>query len=422
MSNPYFTITPHDTEILRRLGARVAEIAVDPVNIERRRLWQRLNALEAERPMILTETGGVIDETMPKSVLECEGEWARGIERGLRDKIFYFEQVGDDMVIEARVTYGYCVGHDGYGVPDEVHRGNDGAGHGSYVWTAPLQDLPKDLEKLHPRHYTVDRDTTAQIGAALEAAFAGVLKVERRGGYWWTQGLTWPAIKLVGLENFMLLMYDQPEGLHALMAFLRDDHNAVLDWFEAEGLLTPNNEDDYIGSGGRGHTDRLPQPDWTPGTPARLKDLWGLSESQETVSVSPEMFEEFVFPYQVPVISRFGFACYGCCEPVDLRWHIIKRLPNLRRVSISPWSNVPAMAANLQNNYVFSRKPNPAYISSAWNEDVIRRDLRETLTDTHAHKCNVELVMKDVHTLCGEPWRLGRWSQLAREVIGEIYG
>jgi hypothetical protein len=418
----YHAISANDAAILRGLGARVAEIAVDPVNVERRRLWTQLNALRGERPMVLTETGGVYPETMPDSKLVCEGEWARGLERGLRDKIFYFEEIGDDMVIEARVTYGHCVRHDGYGVSEEVHRGNDGAGHGSYVWEAPLQELPKDLDKLHMRRYSYDADLTAQIGDALRETFDGVLKVENRSGYWWTQGLTWTAIRLIGLEGYMMAMYDQPEGLHALMAFLRDDHLQVLDWFEANGLLTPNNEDDYIGSGGRGHTDLLPQPDWTPGTPCRVKDLWGLSESQETVSVSPAMFEEFVFPYQAPVISRFGFACYGCCEPVDQRWHIIRRLPNLRRVSISPWSDVAAMAANLGSNYVFSRKPNPAYISSSWEEDVIRRDLRDTLVHTQAHNCNVELVMKDVHTLQGEPDRLGRWTRIAREVIDEVYG
>jgi hypothetical protein len=32
----------------------------------------------------------------------------------------------------------------------------------------------------------------------------------------------------------------------------------------------------------------------------------------------------------------------------------------------------------------------------------------------------VELVMKDVHTVADQPWRLGRWVQLAREVSQEF--
>ena len=147
-------------------------------------------------------------------------------------------------------------------------------------------------------------------------------------------GVDRKAIRLIGLEGLMLAMYDQPEGLHALMAFLRDDHLQRLEWFEQAGLLTLNNEDDYVGSGGIGFTDALPQADYQPGTPVRINDLWGLSESQETVGVSPELFAEFIFPYQLPIISRFGLACYGCCEPIDSRWAIVKQLPNLRRVDL----------------------------------------------------------------------------------------
>ncbi|MDP7287961.1 MAG: hypothetical protein QGH94_08205, partial [Phycisphaerae bacterium] len=76
-------------------------------------------------------------------------------------------------------------------------------------------------------------------------------------------------------------------------------------------------------------TDELPQADFTGRV--RLIDMWGFCESQETVGVSPEMFEEFVFPYQMPILERFGLNCYGCCEPLDNRWHVVKRFPRLRR-------------------------------------------------------------------------------------------
>jgi hypothetical protein len=338
----------------------------------------------------------------------------------LRDRVFYFEQIGDDAIIMPRVTCGHTIRSTGYGVEVRYERGDDGHGHGSRRWDAPLRDLPADLAKLRPRTFERDVEATDAERERLEGVFEGVLRVERRSGYWWTTGLTGVAITLVGLEGFMLAMVDQPEGLHALMAFLRDDHAGMLDWYEREGLLTPNNEDDYIGSGGCGWTDRLPQLDYVAGRPARIRDLWGLSESQETVGVSPEMFAEFVFPYQLPLISRFGFACYGCCEPVDGRWHVVRRIPNLRRVSISPWSNPARMAEALGRRYVFSRKPNPSHISTPeWNEAVIRQELRETLAATRG--LNVELVMKDVHTLAGDRSRLGRWTRIAREVIDEVW-
>lgn len=413
-------ITDKDREILRRLGDRIAEIAAEPVMKERRRLWKQLSALQGERPMLLAETSGVMEELPIAGMLACEGAVAREIEYGLRTRIFQYEDVRDDAVVEPYVYYSHVVHSSGYGVQAEKHRGDDGAGHGSYVWDAPLKKLPEDLERLHHRTFTYDAATTLQRKALLESTFDGVLHVKNKSSYWWSQGLTWAAIDLIGLEALMLLMYDEPDGLQALMAFLRDDHLQTLDWFEQQGLLTLNNDDAYIGSGSIGYTDLLPQADAVPGAPVRLKDLWGLSESQETVSVSPAMFEEFVFPYQLPVISRFGLSYYGCCEPVNNRWHIIKQIPNLRRVSVSPWADEEAMAANLSHEYIYCRKPNPAYVSTKWDEAVIREDLRNTLTLTKGQQ--VEFALKDVHTLAHEPWRLGRWCDIAREEIERIYG
>ena len=89
------------------------------------------------------------------------------------------------------------------------------------------------------------------------------------------------------------------------------------------------------------------------------------------------MFAEFVYPYQRPLMERFGLNCYGCCEPLDLRWHVVKDTPGLRRVSVSPWANVEAMAQNLQDRFVFSYKPQPADLATGiMHEDRIRAGLR----------------------------------------------
>jgi hypothetical protein len=196
------------------------------------------------------------------------------------------------------------------------------------------------------------------------------------------------------------------------MAFLRDGTIARLEYLEREGLLCLNNRGEYVGSGGFGWTRELPRPDFT-GT-VRLKDLWGMAESQETVCVSPAMFEEFVFPYQLPILERFGLTCYGCCEPVHSRWHIIRRIPNLRRVSVSPWCDVEAMAENLQDRYILSLKPNPSYLGGrVFEEEAARRELREKLA--RARGCRVEIIMKDCHTIGQDPERVRRWVEIARE-------
>jgi hypothetical protein len=285
-------------------------------------------------------------------------------------------------------------------------------------WDPPVKDIHRDFEKLRPRTYSVDRDAALAWKAHLEEVFDGVLPVRMRGGFYWTTGLTGIAIDLIGLENLMVYMCAEPEGLHRLMAFLQADTLAFVQWLEKEELLSLNNENDGIGSGSIGFTHALPQPDWKPGSPVRLQDLWVLSESQETVLCGPDQCEEFVLQYYRPIVAKFGRCYYGCCEPVHDRWQHVKKLPNLKRVSISPWCDQAFMAEALGRDYVFSRKPNPTLVSTSdFDEDLIRRDLRETLRVTK--DCNVEIILKDVHTLSGEPDRMPRWVQLAREVIEE---
>ncbi len=400
-----------DLKIVRDLAKRLVEVAASDENQERKRLWYKHAAFEGERPMILAESLGPA-----KMELKCKGERARGFEGAIRSMLSRFEVLRDDHVLIASADYNWAVSASNFGVETEMeyHYNEDGAG--SRRWDAPIKDLDKDFDLLKHRTFSVDREATLRRKDELEAVYGGILPIRRRGGYWWTMGMTWPAIELIGLEGLMLAMVDNPDGLHRLMRFLCDDHLAHAQRCEDEGLLSLNNENDYIGSGSEGYTHELPQPDWKEGDPVRTKDLWVLSESQETVGVGPAMFEEFIFPYQLEVIEKFGLCYYGCCEPVHSRWHILQRIPNLRRVSVSPWCDQAKIAEQCGNQVVFSRKPNPTLISTPnFDEDAIRADIRETLE--LAKGCTIEFAMKDVHTLCGENWRMPRWVEIVREEI-----
>jgi hypothetical protein len=77
------------------------------------------------------------------------------------------------------------------------------------------------------------------------------------------------------------------------------------------------------------------------------------------------------------------------------------------------------MVALMGSDYIYCRKPNPTLISTDYfSEEAIKEDLRATLRV--AGHLPLELVMKDVHTLRDQPWRLGRWVALAREVSAEF--
>ncbi len=412
-----------DRAILRELATQVREAAESERNQARLRRWRAHDEMAGGPPLLLTETDGGLRMVLPDFAPRCTDPWAQGQEWGLASILLHFETIDDDFPIEPYVSYGYPITISNFGVEVRYTRPDNDGKLGAYHIEPPLQDLARDFDQLRPRTYTVDRARAMEEKARLEEVYDGILGVRPRGNPWWTMGLTWTAILLIGLENLMLYMYDEPEALHQLMAFLRDENLALLDWMTRENLFNLNNENDYIGSGSRGYTSRLPQPDWQPGHTVRTRDLWTLIESQETVGVGPDLYAEFIFPYENTLAQRFGGVYYGCCEPVNTRWTVLKQMANLKRISVSPWCNEAFMAEALGTQYVYSRKPNPTLVSTErFNEDAIRADLRTTMQLTKAHGNTVEIVMKDVHTLNGESDRLTRWVRIAREVSAEVYG
>jgi len=407
-------VSQKDREILRSLAGRVREIAELPEQAERKRRLTNHNDLQPERPIILCSPEGAWDEILPRSSMQCESESLRDWERKLRMSVYWWEHFRDDNAIEPFFNLSWRVKMGNYGVEIPYEHGT---GRGSYHWAAPFEDIETGFVKLKPPVHSVDREGTQADVALADSLFGDLLPVRIRGKNFWTSGLTWEAIKLIGLETLMLAPYDQPEGLHRLMGWLCDQHLAFLEWLETEGLLSHCNEDDYVGSGGMAYTQQLPQPDSKPGMPVRLRDIWGFAESQETVGVSPEMFAEFILPYQLPNLEKFGLNCYGCCEPVHDRIDHILKVPRLRRVSVSPWCDQKIMAEKLGRNCVFSRKPNPTQICLTFNEAAIREDLSTTLDI--AGEGSLEIIMKDTHTIQNEPWRITRWIEIAHEEVNK---
>ncbi len=403
------TISAHDREALRRLAGHVAELAARPVEQVKRALWYRHNALEPTRPLIFCDPENGWNEIIRPEHLECQGSLARDWEYRLRKEIFWGAQMCDDRVIAPYFDVPHVYAETDWGLHETRIGGGNG---GAYTWESPLKNYETDFDKLRFSHIVIDHAATARVVELAEATLGDLLIVRLKTVWWWTMGMTWTLVNLRGLAQMMYDMVDNPNDLHRLMAFLRDGHLAKLNFLESSGLLSLNNDETYVGSGGFGWTHELPQPDFD--NHVRPIDMWGFAESQETVGVSPEMFAEFIFPYQVSILERFGLNCYGCCEPLDTRWCVVKQIPRLRRVSIAPWADVRMMAEAMGADYILSRKPSPTDLAvPTFDEERIRASLREEMRLTR--DCRVEFIMKDNHTLHNDPRRVVRWVQIARE-------
>ena len=422
MSAERMKINRNDSVILRQLAERIAELAARPVEDEKRELWYRHNALEPTRPLIFCDPENGWNEIITGDTLQCEGFLAREWEKILRKDIFWGEEMKDDCVIEPYFNVPYLFDESDWGMHETRIGGEDG---GSYVWDSPLKSY-EDMDKLHFPVITVDYKGTDTLVSIAHDIFEGILTVkgyhhqthkvfqeELSGNWWWSLGMTWTLANIRGLEQIMYDCYDHPDELHRLVGILRDGTLAKLEFFESNGLLRLNNDGTYVGSGGFGWTTDLPQKDFD-GMKVRACDMWGFAESQETSTWSPEMFAEFIFPYQLSILERFGLNCYGCCEPLDTRWEVIKNIPRLRRVSVSPWSNLQEMADKLEDRYIYSMKPTPVDLAvSVMDEDSVRSKLRMAMKITR--NCRVEIIMKDNETIGNNPRNVINWCRIARE-------
>ncbi|NLE99859.1 MAG: hypothetical protein GX601_02665, partial [Anaerolineales bacterium] len=75
-------------------------------------------------------------------------------------------------------------------------------------------------------------------------------------------------------------------------------------------------------------------------------------------------------------------------------------------------------AAEIGTDYVFSRKPSPAFLApDAFHPDQVRTDLLATRTVCETYNCPLEYILKDVSTVHYEPQRLFEWARIAMEVV-----
>jgi hypothetical protein len=285
--------------------------------------------------------------------------------------------------------------------------------HQAYKVRPPLID-PDDLHRLVWPELVVDEEITDRNFRQLNEVVGDVLEVRKVGITWLNCSLIGELNSLRGMEQTMTDIFDRPQWLHQAMTFLTAAVERQLDQAQRNGWLGLNNGSDHIGSS-LGFTSELPARDYTG--QVRPIDQWGHATVQSAPDWSPPMQEEFVFQYQRRLLDRFGLNAYGCCEPLNARnIGYVKAMPRLRRVIVSPWSDLDAVADALKGHCILAWKPNPAQIAPSFNLDRSRRALVEVLNTIRDQPA--EIILKDIHTVAGQPARLDRFTQMAAELVG----
>ena len=271
-----------------------------------------------------------------------------------------------------------------------------------------------DLERIRAPVVSHDRAESARRLERAQELFGGLLEPVPFILDSYTPYLSiWdPVSQWMGAEPALLALADRPAFMHALAERLTAGYLGMLDQMEAQGLLTgPQPLIHCTGA----WSDEL--PDST--APRRCRDLWMFGLAQVLGAASPRMFQEFEVAYASRICARFGLVYYGCCDPLDRKLAQVRRLPNVRKVSMSPWADQARGAAGLGRDYVFSRKPNPSHLAmTGWDPELVRRDLLATRAICTEHGCPLEYILKDLSTVRHQPQRLFDWARIAMEVVG----
>lgn len=410
-------ITPQERVYLRELARKQADYAALPIMQARKQMWYDLNdGKSGARPPVVIETWTFNRDFMPEGITKCQSPAARQIEWRLLENIRSFELLNDDKVMPDRFEIGWDVAIDSMGVKIGREMAKDAQGYEvGWHFEHPIKDLKRDFEKLKPAKCSVNREKTLAYKAFLEELFGDILPVEIRTGTFGHSGLTCQVVELMGMEAFFMAMYDTPDEVHQLMNYLADNNLRQMRWAESEGLLRINNENQVsFGSSFNFNTHLKTEPK----APAKLSDMFGWSNSQETVGVAPEMFHEFCAPYYARLAEPMGWLYWGCCEPAHPFWDDIKSFPHLKKVSISRWCDERLVGEQLAGTTtVFSRKPDPNLlgVDVKLDEAKWRAHIRKTLDTTKG--ALVEFIIRDVYTLHGNIEKGRRAVELAREEI-----
>ena len=372
-----------------------------------RQRWRDTYMLrKADRvPVWLNPDDSVWRELVPEDALVCKDPFCRSIERQLRIALQH-HQLGDDALMLPYWSVPAAISHVGellWGVAVKYQMPK--VQGGAWAYDPPIK-TPDDMKKLCMPTWQHDQVETDQRLNRCGELFDGVLLVRVTALPPLFPGIGRNASDLIGLDALLLNMALMPEFIHELMAFLRDSVLKCLDEVEAMGILTENNDAPIHFS----ESLKTTRAD----VPVHISDLWFRTESQQFQVVSPDMWREFCLEYQRPIMRRFKYVSYGCCEDLTDRIDDVLSIPNLRIFVNGPWTDFRTAVSQCGDRYCIVWRQKASDVVFSPDLAPLRKHLKNGIALSQG--CHRAIVLQEVATTNGNPQRLSDWVALARDV------
>ena len=406
------SICAKDREILRRRAALQREYAETPKNQAIVNQWQAQAQGRRDSPPIRLLFSNFTHEVITPR-LQCEGQAARRLEQTLLRTLVGRELFDDDTPISPTFDIGWHTHVRPFGIAAQVIRAEGPHAQGFHI-DPVIDNLQAEIDRLRGGSFGVERQSTAERRELAELIFGDLLPTRMVMGSL-PGSITNPLVHLMGMEAYLLAMYDCPQAVHDVMEMATQVYERYYDFLEEQQLLLPTNGISPVAQESFAFTDELPDDAVT-----RTTECWGFLESQETTAVSPETFGEFVFPYQQRLVDRFGLLSYGCCERVDDIWpDYLSKWPNLRKLSVSPYNADERRVGECLrgSRVVYYSKPRAELVTCTgpMDEQAITAYFKGVCEA--ASGCLFEIAQREVGTLFGDFERGRHYVRLAREAV-----
>ena len=259
-------LTEKDKTVLRSLADEIAGIAALPVHREKARLWQKLNDLQSERPMVwINEIPWHEMNVNDELTLQCGNEWARQQENELRQIIYQWKHMPADMVVNDYLSCPLAIHSTDFGILEDVNvvKTDETNPVVSRHFNIQIQG-PEDLEKIKMPVVTHNTKTTELVYETMSELYRDSMPVKKVGQthIWFTP---WDyLIRWWGIQEAMIDLVMRPNMVHDAVDRMVDAWMVELDQFVEQNLLSLDCNNTRVGSGGYGYTSELPGAGYDP--------------------------------------------------------------------------------------------------------------------------------------------------------------
>ena len=410
-------VTSKDKTIIRELAERYKRLAEDPKCMERVQRIRKTNSLIPVRPIVWIDELPWHELNIDGALeLHCEMQFAREMEQFFRRTLLKWEYFQADMVVENCYYIQKSCETTGSGINvSEETVAIDSANHIISHHYNDVLDTEEKLDALKPPVITADKELDRKNKEMAEELLDGILPVKLRGHM--IYHAPWDVIcRLRGAPAILTDLADRPEFMHKTIELFTGFNISRWKQMEAAGLVESNLLDIHCTPA---YCDDLPEGDEITGS--KLKDAWFRGTAQLFGSISPKMHEEFDLQYMKRAMEMCGIVYYGCCEALDTRIGLLKKIPNMRKIGASTWADVGSCAEQIAGDYVLSQKPNPAYVAGKADEQVIRDETAKTVEACLKYRCPYDIVLKDISTISYNVNNLVTWNRVVQETIDRYY-